>query len=154
MGQATFLRHSHVLVQECNKVRLTLITGGLTIPTFHLAADQYCPVSHHRGPKLALLTCSRPRAWKALPVKHDRPVWKVMGAKLYSITIARAPVFLQAPAHSMAESPSTIGLLRWLQPSPCTNPNTNMEAAQEGRAGHCKQTRLWQDVTQIYLHRP
>lgn len=34
------------------------------------------------------------------------------------------------------------------------NPNTNMQAAQEGRDGHCKQTRRWQDVTQICLQGP
>lgn len=157
MGQATFLKHSLVLVQECNKVRLSLITGGLPTPYCRLTADQHCSVEPQQQSETGYSYLLKARG---LEIAAPCQTWSASGecntSKMIFKNNCYAPLsfFLLVSAHSASEYPSTIGLLRWLQPSLHTNPNTSIVAAQEGRAGHCKQTRRWQDVTQIYLHSP
>ncbi len=177
VGKAAFLSHSPVPVWVWDRVRLTLITGGLSVPYCPLAAGLHGAVSHgHSSLKLAVFIVSRPGAVRLSTGNHSSlPItdnnwgqwWRShLGAEkpnLYPkdeynghfpqplLPQWTVPSVFQASAFPAAELPPTIGLLWWLQVSHPQTSNTNMQAAQEGRDRHCKQTRWWLDVNQIYL---
>lgn len=63
--KAAFLSKSPVPVSVCDGVRLTLITGGLSVPYCPIEAGLHGAVSHgHSSLKLAVLTVSKQGALK------------------------------------------------------------------------------------------
>lgn len=147
MGKTAFL--SPVPVKVCDRVRLTLITGGLSVPycPFCKRPAWSCESRTASSLKLAVFIVSRPEAVRissdnhsSLPVGTGLEVsagglqkqTPIQMRRIMVTFLGRVPSLFQASAFPVSESASTIGLLWSLQWS---HPQTQIQTRKQLRKG-------------------